>query len=89
MFSISVQRSFYLKNINIVIISGKVQGSLKNGEILVDKDDVKEKYMTKGIAFVDGRDNSTISDSLDIQLEPGDYSAQQCLTPGRRWDNNG
>jgi hypothetical protein len=70
-----------LKNINIVAIEGdvEVEGSFEKGAILVDKDEPNNEYKTKGVYFADGPNVVISSKKLNLQLEPGDYKAEDLI----------
>jgi hypothetical protein len=81
MFEIKVNSAFFLSNINTVAIEGDVivEGDLKKGAILIDKNDSNKIYKTKGIYFVDGPSVVISMKKLNLQLEPGDYKAEDLI----------
>ena len=78
-FTIQVSSAFYLKNIDVVVIEGQVEGNLKNGVVLADKNNPNAKYITKGLGFVDGKNVKHSADRLDIQLEVGNYNVEELI----------
>lgn len=79
MFSIKVNSAFELKNYNIVVIEGQVEGSLENGGILIEKDKPEFEYVTKGVVLVDGKNVKHSADRLNIQLVSGNYKAEDLV----------
>lgn len=79
MFLIKVNSAFYMKHIDTVVIGGEVTGSIKNGAVLVDKDNPQNEYTTKGVVLVDDKDKTYSDRILDIQLIPGNYLAEELI----------
>jgi hypothetical protein len=78
MFSIEVKAAFYIKVANIVAIEGKPNGSL-HSKILYDETDKSKSYSVKGVALVNRQEYISPTESLTIQLEPGDYQAEELI----------
>ncbi|KHL91220.1 hypothetical protein QW71_35945 [Paenibacillus sp. IHB B 3415] len=78
MFSIEVTGAFYIKVANIIAIEGKPYGNLK-GKTLYDVNDKFKSYIVKGVALVNKQEYISLTDSMTIQLEPGDYQAEELV----------
>lgn len=78
MFSIEVSTAFFIKIANIVAIEGKPVGELE-GNILYDEKDKSKKYIVKGVAMVNSKEFKSPLDSLTLQLEPGNYVAEELI----------
>ncbi|MFS0556707.1 hypothetical protein [Brevibacillus sp. 179-C9.3 HS] len=74
MFSIEVKTAFFIKVANIVAIEGKPNGNLQD-KVLHDKTDNSKSYYVKGVALVNRKDYISLTKSITIQLESGDYTA--------------
>ncbi|WP_238655965.1 hypothetical protein [Paenibacillus piscarius] len=81
MFSIEVRTAFFIKVANIVAIEGKPNGNLE-GEFLHDETDNSKSYLVKGVALVNKNEYISPTESMTIQLEPGEYNADDLI--GRR-----
>ncbi|GKX29621.1 hypothetical protein SH1V18_21010 [Vallitalea longa] len=79
MFSIKVISVYDMRHFNTVVISGEVKGSLKNGDILIDKENPNHEYITKGLVIVDGGKNTYCSNVLNIQLVSGNYLPENLI----------
>lgn len=78
MFSIEVKTAFFIKVANIVAIEGKSNGNLQ-GIVLLDETDNSKSYCVKGVALVNRQEYSSPTESITIQLEPGDYTAEDLV----------
>lgn len=78
MFSIEVKAAFYIKVANIVAIEGKPHGNLSS-KILYDANDKLKLYNVKGVALVNRTEFISPTESITIQLEPGDYRAEDLI----------
>jgi hypothetical protein len=78
MFSIEVKTAFFIKVANIVAIEGKSSGNI-SGNILYDENDNSKSYSVKGVALVNRREYISPTESITIQLEPGDYNADDLI----------
>lgn len=78
MFSIEVKTAFYIRISNIVAIEGKPNGDLQ-GKVLHEETDNSKSYFVKGIALVNSQEYISLSESITIQLEPGDYIAEDLI----------
>ncbi|TKI54562.1 hypothetical protein E8L90_03420 [Brevibacillus antibioticus] len=78
MFSIEVKTAFFIKVANIVAIEGKPNGDLK-GKVLHDETDNSKSYNVKEVALVNGREYISPIESITLQLEPGDYNAEDLI----------
>jgi hypothetical protein len=81
MFEIKVTSAFFLSNINIVAIEGEVivEGDFEKGAMLIDKNEPDKEYKTKGIYFVDGPSVVISMKKINLQLEPGEYKAEDLI----------
>jgi len=78
-FKINVDSAYDLKHLNIVVIEGEVEGSLEVGGILVEKDNINNEYVTKGLVFVNGTKTTTSNKRMDIQLVAVNYIAEELV----------
>lgn len=78
MFSIEVKTAFFIKVANIVAIEGKSSGNI-SGNILYDENDNSKSYSVKGVALVNRREYISPTESITIQLEPGNYNADDLI----------
>jgi hypothetical protein len=78
MFSIEVKTAFFIKVANIVAIEGKPNGNLE-GKVLHDENDNSKSYSVKGVALVNRHEYISPTESMTIQLEPGDYNADDLI----------
>lgn len=78
MFSIEVKTAFFIRVANIVAIEGKPNGNLQ-GKVLHDETDNSKSYFVKGVALVNGQEYISPTESITIQLEPGDYIAEDLI----------
>ncbi|MEK3763161.1 hypothetical protein MKZ07_32765 [Paenibacillus sp. FSL P4-0338] len=78
MFSIEVKTAFFIKVANIVAIEGKPSGNLE-GKFLHDETDNSKSYLVKEVALVNSNEYISPTESMTIQLEPGDYNANDLI----------
>lgn len=77
MSTIKIKTAFHYRTLKVVIIGGEVSGSLKTGDILYNVENYKESYIVKGTALM--KLSQGVGSAIDIQLEEGDYSAQELI----------
>lgn len=78
MFSIEVKTAFFIKVANVVAIEGKPNENI-SGNILYDENDNSITYSIKGVALVNRHEYISTTESITIQLEPGDYNVDDLI----------